>query len=176
MAPPWRQDSLEAKARYRPSAVLLLLYPEAGELWFPLIRRSGHLHHHPNQIGFPGGALEPGETAETAALRESQEELGIQPEPVRILGQLSPLGVSVSDYTIFPVVGFQEERPAFRPNPNEVAQWFTVSLAELLREESIINLELEDGRAVPAYKLSGEPVWGATAMILAEFAMLLGSI
>lgn len=173
MAPPWRRATLEPEARYRPSAVLLLLYPEAGELHFPLIRRSSKLNHHANQIGFPGGALEPGETAEEAALREAREELGIQPESVRILGRLSPLGLAISGYTILPVVGYSEEQPLFTPNPEEVARWFTVPLAELFHRELIINLKLEDGREAPAYELGGEAVWGATAMILAEFVWIL---
>ena len=173
MAPPWRKETLRPEPHYRPSAVLLLLFPEQEGLSFPLIRRSRHLNHHPNQIGFPGGALETDETAEKAALRETEEELGISPAPVRILGHLSPLGLANSGYTIFPVVGFYEAQPTIIPNPDEVAHWFTVPLAELLRKESIINLEIEDRRHVPAYQLKGEAVWGATAMILAEFAQVL---
>uniref|UniRef100_A0A7C3E098 CoA pyrophosphatase n=1 Tax=Gracilinema caldarium TaxID=215591 RepID=A0A7C3E098_9SPIR len=173
MAPPWRKDALRPEPHYRPSAILLLLFPELEGLAFPLIRRSRHLNHHANQIGFPGGALETDETAEAAALRETEEELGIPPEPIRILGHLSPLGLANSGYTIFPVVGFYEARPTFIPNQDEVDHWFIVPLTELLRKESVINLELEDGREVPAYQLNGEAVWGATAMILAEFVELL---
>jgi len=173
MAPPWRRDTLQPESHYRPSAVLLLLYPEGKELCFPLIRRASHLNHHANQIGFPGGALESGESPERAALREAQEELGIDPKGVQILGRLSPLGLSVSGYTIQPVVGFCDTVPAFIPNPDEVAHWFTVPLKELLKQESVITMTLEDGREVPAYQLTHERVWGATAMILAEFVQVL---
>lgn len=173
MAPPWRRDALHPEAHYRPSAVLLLLYPWGETLYFPLIRRSSTMNHHANQIGLPGGALEPGENPETAALREAQEELGIEPSQVSILGRLSPLGLSVSSYTIVPIVGFSEMVPHFRPNLEEVAHWFPVPLSELLNRNSINTINLEDGREAPAYRLSGEIVWGATAMILAEFTQLL---
>lgn len=173
MAPPWRRDALHPETYYRPSAVLLLLYPWEEDLYFPLIRRSSTMNHHANQIGLPGGALEPGETPETAALREAQEELGIVPEKVSILGRLSPLGLSVSSYTIVPIVGFSEPVPHFRPNLEEVAHWFPVPLSELLNRNSINTLSLEDGREAPAYRLKGQSVWGATAMILAEFIQIL---
>ncbi|NLJ10806.1 MAG: CoA pyrophosphatase [Treponema sp.] len=153
--------------------MLILLYPEAGELRFPLIQRSSGLNHHANQIGLPGGALEAGERAIEAALRESREELGIDTETVEILRELSPLGLSVSAYTVYPVVGYTGKVPVFCPNTAEVARCFTVPLAELLRPEAIINLTIEDGRQVPAYRLAGEAVWGATAMILSELADLL---
>jgi len=93
--------------------VLILLYPEAGELRFPLIQRSSGLNHHANQIGLPGGALEAGESAIEAALRESREELGIDTETVEILRELSPLGLSVSAYTVYPVVGYTEKVRSF---------------------------------------------------------------
>lgn len=173
MAPPWRRDELEPKAHYRPSAVLIMLYPDSGNLFFPLIHRSGHLNHHANQIGLPGGALEADETAEQAALRETEEELGILQEGIRIIGRLSPLGLSSSGYTIQPVIGFCEQVPRFDPNPQEVAGLFAAPLTDLLDKNHIVEHRLEDGRHTPAYLLSGKPVWGATAMILAEFAALL---
>jgi len=149
------------------------LYPETGELRFPLIQRSSGLYHHANQIGLPGGALEAGESAIEAALRETREELGIDTEAVEILRELSPLGLAVSGFTVYPVAGYTEKVPVFFPNTAEVARCFTVSLTELLQQEALINLNLEDGRQVPAYKLAGEAVWGATAMILSELADLL---
>ncbi len=173
MAPPWRRDELEPKAHYRPSAVLIMLYPDSGNLFFPLIHRSSHLNHHANQIGLPGGALEPDETAEQAALRETEEEMGIPQEEISILGRLSPLGLSSSGYTIQPVVGFCEQVSHFDPNPQEVASWFAAPLTDLLDRNHIIDYRLEDGRYTPAYLLLGKPIWGATAMILAEFAVLL---
>ncbi|MCA1949143.1 MAG: CoA pyrophosphatase [Treponema sp.] len=176
MAPPWRRNELEPKAHYRPSAVLIMLYPDSGNLFFPLIHRSGHLNHHANQIGLPGGALELDETAEHAALRETEEELGISQNEICVMGRLSSLGLSSSGYTIQPVVGFCEQVPSFEPNPQEVDSWFAAPLTDLLYKNHIIDYRLEDGRHTPAYLLLGKPVWGATAMILAEFAALLEQV
>ncbi|WP_052296373.1 NUDIX hydrolase [Gracilinema caldarium] len=173
MAPPWRRDALQPEQHYRPSAVLLLLYQAGDALYFPLILRSSQLNHHASQIGLPGGALEPGESAEQAALRETEEELGISTAKIQILGSLSPLGLAVSGYTIYPVVGYHEGPLNVRPNPAEVARCIMVSLDELLHDKTIITHTLEDGRNVPAYRLAGATVWGATAMILAELTEIL---
>jgi 8-oxo-dGTP pyrophosphatase MutT (NUDIX family) len=175
MAPSWRRDTLQPEAHYRPSAVLILLYEDCKKLYFPLILRSRHLKHHANQIGLPGGALEVGESAEQAALRETEEELGIGTASIQILGTLSPLGLSVSGYTIHPFIAYHDGPLHLRPNTAEVERCIIVPLEALLEQEAIITYTLDDGRNVPAYRLAGVTVWGATAMILAELTEILMS-
>ena len=175
MAPSWRRDTLQPEEHYRPSAVLILLYQNGERLYFPLILRSSHLNHHANQIGLPGGALEVGESAEEAALRETEEELGIGTALVQILGSLSPLGLSVSGYTIYPFVAYHDGPLNLQLNTAEVARCIIVPLEALLEQQAIITHTLDDGRNVPAYRLAGATVWGATAMILAELAEILMS-
>ena len=175
MLPPWRTGRLDPRVEYRSAAVLLLLFPHNGHILFPLIRRSERLRNHQGQIALPGGALEAGEDPVSAALRESEEELGIDGKSVRVLGSLTPFAVDVSKFIVSPVVGAVSFLPPFRPSPDEVADYFTVSLSEILDSRSETTMELQrDGQIhrVPCFSFSGNIVWGATAMALAEFKAL----
>ena len=176
MSPGWRSSSLEPETEYRKAAVLILLYPGHGSVEFPLIVRSAGPGPHGGQAALPGGALEPGETAAEAALRETREELGVDTSRVEVLGALTPLGVSVSRFSVTPIVAFSPERPVFKPAPAEVAECFYVSTEELIDEASKGRSPvLHDGRllSVPCYRLGGRIVWGATAIALAEFEAIL---
>jgi 8-oxo-dGTP pyrophosphatase MutT (NUDIX family) len=161
------------------AAALILLYKDADEYRFPLTVRRPDLLHHPGQISLPGGGLDHGEMHEAAALREAEEEIGIDPSTVRILGSLTPLYVIVSGFVVTPFVGVVSERPQFRPEAREVAEILEVSLAELTDP----SRRMWGDRTREGYKLQfpyfavGNPpehqVWGATAMILSEFVQLL---
>ena len=166
----------EVKGSSLKAAVLVLLYHWKGRQYLVLTRRSDHMVHHQAQISFPGGCQEYGETVQQTALRETHEELGIPPESIRILGELTPLFVPPSNYCIFPVVAGMDERPAFCPSCKEVAEVIEVPLDHLLdlrnvrREAWIINgIEV----MVPFYLFKDYKIWGATAMILAEFVELI---
>jgi 8-oxo-dGTP pyrophosphatase MutT (NUDIX family) len=164
--------------RGRPSAVLILVYPLGGELHLALTRRTDTVQNHKGQISLPGGAREGQETATENALREANEELGIGLDGVEVLGALTPVYVGASDYLITPIVALAPLRPTFSPDPIEVTEVIEAPLASLLdplaRQEE--EREIRGYNAlVPFYAIGRHKVWGATAMILAEFAALLES-
>ena len=160
----------------RAAAALLLLYPQENGVAVPLTVRARGLARHAGQISLPGGATDHGETLVEAALREAAEEIGVNPESVRVLGELTPVHVLVSGFTLHPVVGVTEHRPDFVAAPDEVEEILEVSLDDL-RDASRIRLatRIREGVAVeyPYFDLLGHQVWGATAMVLGEFICLL---
>jgi 8-oxo-dGTP pyrophosphatase MutT (NUDIX family) len=177
MAPPFR-DAGELKTLrdgLRHAAALLLLYPHAGQWHVPLTLRGSTLRHHTGQVSLPGGRLDGGESVEAAALREAHEEIGVAPADVEVLGQLTPLPIPVSEYLLHPVVGVAAARPAFVLAEHEVEALIEVPLADLRRME--VHWEVRPrARApfgemnVPCFDVGGSArVWGATAMVLAEF-------
>ena len=160
----------------RVAAALLLLYPGADGPAIALTVRASGLARHAGQISLPGGAADPGETLAETALREAKEEIGVDPSSVQILGELTPVYVLVSGFTLHPVVGVTHERPSFDPSTGEVAEILEVSL-DHLRDASRIRrgTRIREGVAVeyPYFDLLGHQVWGATAMILGEFVCLI---
>jgi 8-oxo-dGTP pyrophosphatase MutT (NUDIX family) len=176
-APPragWQVGHLPDDARV--AAALLLMYPGAAGPAIPLTVRASGLARHAGQISLPGGASDPGETLADTALREAHEEIGIDPSTVRIVGELTPVHVLVSGFTLHPVVGVTHDRPSFQPAEREVAEILEVSLDDL-RDASRIRrgTRIREGMAVeyPYFDLLGHQVWGATAMVLGEFICLI---
>jgi 8-oxo-dGTP pyrophosphatase MutT (NUDIX family) len=159
--------------------VLLLIYPHSrtAHPHLLLTLRDAEMQYHAGQVSFPGGAVEPGESYDEAALREAQEETGVNPRTVRILGELSPLHVPVSRFVLHPRIGVTDSRPDFRPKTGEVERILEIAL-DRLRDPSRLGLEKRRFRPgkvdVPFFALDGEKVWGATAMVLSEFLCLLG--
>ena len=166
----------QAPLNSRLAAALLLLYPHQDGVAIPLTVRSSQLARHAGQVSLPGGAADPGETLVEAALREAAEEIGVNPQTVRVLGELTPVHVLVSGFTLHPIVGITDERPAFVPAPGEVAEVLEV-LLEDIRDASRIRqgTRTREGVAIeyPYFDLLGHQVWGATAMVLGEFICLL---
>ena len=164
----------------RPAATLVLLYPdEAGEARFVLTVRHAGLREHAGQVSLPGGSLEAGETPEEAARREAFEEVGVAPEAVAVLGRLTPLYIPPSRFSVWPIVAAIDERPPFVTQEAEVAAILEVPVAHLLdpgrRQRAMREAPL--GRFdVPYFDLGGHEVWGATAMMLSELAVVLGRI
>ena len=183
MAPPYRRAQVETAlnppADCKQAGVLVLLYPHGGELCFPLTRRPDHVEFHKGQISLPGGSQESGESLCQTALRETQEEIGVQVAAVEVLGELSPLYVPPSNFCVRPFVGHVAHRPDFRLEAVEVAELIEARLAALLdpatiREE---DWELHGGIwRMPFYQFGPHKVWGATAMILAELQTILEGI
>jgi len=166
----------DAPANVKHAAALILLYEADGEFKFPLTIRRPDLLHHPGQISLPGGGLDHGELPEAAALREAEEEIGVDPSSVRILGSLTPLYVIVSGFVVTPFVGVVNERPQFHPEAREVAEILDVSLAELKDPaRRMWGTKTPEGYLIdfPYFSVGdGHQVWGATAMMLSEFVEL----
>lgn len=164
----------------RPAAALLLVYPYASEWRIPLTVRSSRLRHHTGQVALPGGRLDrPDESPEDAAVREAYEEIGVSPAAVDILGRLTPLPIAVSGHLLHPVVGAAAARPAFAIGAHEVDRLIELPIDRLLEpdavawEERVLSIPPESVMQVPFLEIEGARVWGATAMVLAEFAALL---
>lgn len=169
----WRPDQDPEGARQ--AAALILLYPGSEGFAFPLTVRRHDLPHHAGQVSLPGGGIDPGEAPPIAALREAHEELGIDPASVRLVGALSPLWVIVSNFVVRPFVGVTDARPDFRAAPREVAALVETPVSAV-RDVARINWaeRARDGVLVryPYFDFGGHHVWGATAMMLSEFAAL----
>ena len=169
------------RARLRHAAGLLLVFPvdidERAHI--VLTVRAGTLDRHSGQVSLPGGSVERGETIEQAALREAHEEIALPLDAVRVLGGLTPLDIPVSGFRLYPIVAVTGTRPTLTPSDGEVTRILEVAVDELTAPERLGSAERErDGRAmiVPAFHVGGEVIWGATAMVLAEFLTLLGWI
>lgn len=178
MAPASRRFVATDEARQRgatEAAALVLLFPDGPDLrtHCVLTVRSGELRNHPGQISFPGGRIDHGETITEAALREAWEELSVPGYALDVLGELTPVYISVTDYLVHPVVAAAARRPDFRPQEDEVADLIEVPVrrfvGEANRREDTWVLRGER-RLVRYFEVSGHKVWGATAMMLSELA------
>jgi 8-oxo-dGTP pyrophosphatase MutT (NUDIX family) len=164
-------------AHIRHAAGLLLVFPIGAAAHVVLTVRADTLGRHGGQVSLPGGVAEPGESLERAALREAQEEVALAPEHVRVLGALTPLDIPVSGFRLHPIVAAAAARPLLTPSDGEVALILEVAVADLWDPaRRISTARMRDGRevTVPAFGVAGVEIWGATAMVLAEFLTLLG--
>ena len=177
MAPPQRFGTMKTllaiPENVRYAAVMMLLYPIEGELHFCLIQRSNYAGKHSGQISFPGGKKEEEDVDYWAtALRETQEEVGVDSSKVTLLKQLSSTYIPPSNFYVYPYMAYVESRPNFIPEKGEVAQVIEVPLNDLLMESSMqersITASYSDEVVVPMFVFDSCDVWGATAMILAE--------
>ena len=164
----------------RAAAAIVLVYPFNGVPHVLLTVRGAGLRKHTGQVSLPGGSVDADESIESAALREASEEVGVAPASVRLLGRLTPLQIPVSGYLLHPVVGLVETRPVFRRDEWEVARILEVPLS-LFREPDIVKRRTRTREfggkmvniEVPYFEIEGEQVWGATAMVLAEFLAVI---
>lgn len=158
----------------RQAAVLLPLFKNATDYHLVFTKRTETLTHHKGQVSFPGGSFEPADgDLLTTALRESYEEVGIEPEHVSILGRLDDLATFSTSFTISPFVGLIPHPYPFRPNPIEVAIVFDTSLSSLADptvQRRYVRAR-DDGATIEDYEfhVDGHVIWGATARIIHHF-------
>ncbi len=168
--------NFEHKLPPKPGSVLILLYEENGIIKFPLTKRQEYAGAHSGQISFPGGKAEPGEDAIQTALREAHEEIGVDLNHVQVLGVLSDFFVIPSNFLVAPVVAISHQK-VFTPDPYEVAKILSGNILDLVKDDAIKEKEiLAAGKftmMAPHFEIEGEVVWGATAMMLNEFRMIL---
>ncbi len=160
----------------RHAAGLLLLFPVAGLAHVILTVRSAHVRHS-GQVSLPGGVIETGETVEQAALREAHEEIALATADVRLRGRLTPLDIPVSGFRLHPVVATLPHPPTVAPSDLEVARILQVPVKALLEPATVQWRPMRRGLIsldVPGFEVDGAIIWGATAMVLAEFLAVLG--
>ncbi len=164
----------------KPGGVLILLYPEDGAIKFPLTKRPDYSGAHGGQISLPGGKAEQDENIIMTALREGEEEIGIDRRKIKVIGQLTDFFVIPSNFLVTPVIGYVEDRPQFIPDPKEVVRILEGRLDQLVSTDAVQTKEIIAAKMYPMiaphFEIEGEVVWGATAMILNELRMILQEI
>lgn len=182
MMPLSRKEELEAldfntlSPKY--AAVLCMLYPKNGEIYFPLILRNTYPGVHSNQVSFPGGRIEKSDRDFShTALRECEEEIGVEQSTIQVLKQLTDIYIPPSNFQVKSFIGVCYETPNFILQESEVEQLIEVNVKDLLDDSVLVNENLSTSYAtkidVKAFKLNDFIVWGATAMILSEIKYLL---
>lgn len=160
----------------RKAAGLALLFPRGDDTSLLLTVRGSNLKSHRGQVSLPGGAVEAGESIERAALREAEEEIGLDPARIAIRLALSPLHIPVSGFVLHPVVATAAEAPEVRPAAAEVDRIVEIALSRLAAFATLrIEPEVREGIEVqiPYFALEGAKLWGATAMVVAELLAVL---
>ncbi|PHQ30302.1 NUDIX hydrolase [Leeuwenhoekiella nanhaiensis] len=186
MAPEERIQQLSKldieKRKPREAGVMAVFYPDSqGETTLVLILRRTYKGVHSNQVGFPGGKAEPVDAdLEATALRETEEEVGLKAEDIRVLKKLTRLYIPPSNFWVQPYIGVVDYTPEFIPEEAEVAAILEVPLTAFLSEDSLIRRQIDTSYGsmidVPAFDLAGHVVWGATAMMLSEIKWVLQQI
>lgn len=155
--------------RARPAAVLIPLLDYQTGLRVLLTERAHHLRHHPGQISFPGGAVDPqDESVAAAALREAWEETGLPEQNVEVLGAL-PAYRTISGYTIKPIIGIVNPDFSLKLDKNEVADAFEAPLEHLMdRQNHLVHHTHRGHQTFPIYFIPWQSrmIWGATAAII----------
>lgn len=162
------------------SAVLIILYPCNGSLHSVVILRNEYDGAHSGQISLPGGKREESDADfKNTALREAQEEIGIIPEEMEIIGQLSRFYVRPSNYIVYPFVAYHANRPEFHPDATEVQRIIEIDIFNDITYDKITfktlcfknNIQID----APGFIIQNEFMWGATAMIFSELIQILNS-
>lgn len=177
MSPPERltfiKNNNPASLNPRKAAVLMLFYPKNTETHLVLIVRNAYPGVHSSQIGFPGGKVEAFDASmEATALRETHEEIGIEPEKISIVKAFSEIYIPPSNFTVLPFLGYSHEELIFIPEPREVFGIIEISLKDFLDDNNFTSQIMETSYMkevnLPVFKFGEKIVWGATGMMLNE--------
>ncbi|WP_424001624.1 NUDIX hydrolase [Maribacter sp. IgM3_T14_3] len=186
MAPEIRIEELQrinqTKKNPRKAAVMALFYPTVNQnINLLLILRKTYKGVHSNQVGFPGGKAEKSDDGLlTTALRETHEEVGVHPKDVIVVKEISEIFIPPSNFIVQPFIGLYKEPKPFIKQESEVELILEVPILDFLDDTKVVSKKLTTSYAVdievPAFKLNGYIVWGATAMMLNEIKELLKQV
>lgn len=158
------------------AAVLIPIFEYQQQMHVLLTKRAAHLNHHAGQISFPGGKIDATDTDDVfAALRETEEEIGIKKERITVLGKLKPYHV-ISGYQVSPIVGVLDNADSMQINDDEVAEVFSVPLSFFLNFDNHKRIKVErDNKShmVTFIPYENHNIWGATAAMLRDLALHL---
>jgi 8-oxo-dGTP pyrophosphatase MutT (NUDIX family) len=161
------------------SAVLVLLFPDQGNLKTVFIKRSEYDGVHSGQISFPGGQYESTDKSfEATALRETNEEIGVESDKIQLVGQLTDFYIPPSNFLVKVFVGYSTQKPEYIPDKKEVQSVVEVDMDDLYDSNNITQKEFySTSRKIlvnaPTYIINGVEIWGATAMIVSELLDVL---
>ena len=172
---------INSKKEPKLSAVLMLIYPKNDIPHFTLIQRTAYKGTHGGQISFPGGKQEAEESLKETALRETFEEIGVAPDKIQVLGEITQIYIPPSNFLVSPFVGFVDFEPVFTPEVKEVEEIIEVKISDLTDDSNIKQKKIKVGKYtetpvlidVPYFDLNHNTVWGATATILSEVRQML---
>ncbi len=169
-------DSISTK-EVKEAAVLIHLFPIGGKVYFILTVRNRNMKVHAGQVSFPGGRKEKKDIdLRETAIREAEEEVGLHRDSIEMLGGLSKVFIPPTLYEVSPFVSFGEKKPLLKKEDREVSEILFVSIEELLNKENVKERVVHkdnESIIIPYFELSGNMVWGATAIILSEFREIL---
>lgn len=161
--------------------VNILLYPQNGDIYLPLMKRPSYPGVHSGQVSLPGGKFEEGDSSLIhTALRETEEEIGVSRSQMQSLGSLTDLFIIASNFKVKPLISCVSDMPDFKANETEVEQILLVSLTDLNNPEKrgVQRMKIGENFIIrsPYFDVEGEVVWGATAMILSEFLAVINPL
>ncbi|MFV0237705.1 MAG: NUDIX hydrolase [Flavobacteriales bacterium] len=163
--------------KVRKASVLIVLYEEENIVYFPLIERHTYEGNHSGEIGLPGGKIEAlDQNASRAALRETEEELGILQHDITIIKELTSIYIPPSNFLVTPYISFLSKKPHYKPDLIEVKNVIKTPLTQLIDDKNKIDVYIDKKHiqaTVPAFQFENYTVWGATACIINELKHLL---
>ncbi len=186
MSPPYRMDLIaqqkEAMKHSKKAGVMALFYPDMSyETKLILILRKTYKGVHSAQVGFPGGKYEIEDNSlQITALRETNEEVGVPINDMKVLKAMTEVYIPPSNFTVYPFLGIATKTPNFLKQDDEVEDLIEVAIKDLVDDQfatsQLIMTSLQKEVEVPAFQLNGHLVWGATAMMLSEIKDLLKTV
>lgn len=185
MMPPERADIMKnidlSTINPKKAAVMMLFYPRNEKTNLVLILRNKYPGVHSSQVAFPGGKIEPHDPSFLhAALRETEEEIGILPSQIQVVRAFSEIYIPPSNFMVFPFLGYSTEELIFNPDPNEVAGIIEFPLEAFMDDNTVVTQKMATSYSisidVPSFRIADHYVWGATAMMLSELKETLKKV